>query len=99
MTNRFKDNQLILFGGSETYGRWAVPDILRTRPPESAIQRYRVPSNRAGRPDLISNDFYGTPLLDWFLIAFNEQRNPLNWPKVGTIIEIPEERIVIPGLL
>lgn len=97
--SRFKRTPPTIVEGKETYGRWVVPTFLKVRPAEEYIRVFQVTSALEGRPDLISNAVYSTPLLDWVLIAFNGVRDPLNWPRAGDLIEYPVDTIVLPELL
>jgi hypothetical protein len=97
--SRFKKTPPIIVEGKETYGRWVSFSFLKERPDEENIGVFRVTSALEGRPDLISNQIYSTPLLDWVLIAFNKVRDPLNWPRTGDMIEYPVDAIVLPELL
>lgn len=89
---------MTIFDGNETFGRWGLFKFLTERPPEDMIKVYQVTSAMEGRPDMISNEVYGTPLLDWVLISFNGVRDPMNWPKSGTTIEYPVDNVVLPEL-
>lgn len=97
--SRFQLSEPIIYDGVETFGTWKQPSFLRKRPPEDQIGVFRVTSATAGRPDLIANQIYGSPLLDWVLIAFNGARQALNWPLAGDSIEFPVDTIVLPELL
>lgn len=97
--SRLKTTSLTIVDGKETYGRWASFKFLKERPPEEQINVFQVTSALEGRPDLISQQVYNTPLLDWVLIAFNNVRETLNWPRTGDIIEYPSDEIVLPQLL
>jgi len=97
--SRFNQSTPIIVDGVETFGTWTEPSFIRTRPEEDQIGVFRVTSAIKGRPDLISNQLYGTPLLDWVLISFNNARRALNWPKAGDSIEYPLDTIVLPELL
>ena len=97
--SRFKNTPQTIVDGQETYGRWSSFPFLKERPPEEFINVFQVTSALEGRPDLISDQVYGTPLLDWVIIAFNKTRETLNWPKTGDIIEYPSDTIVLPQLL
>lgn len=96
--SRFKKTDMIIVDGHETFGRWTMFNFLKERPPEDKIRVYNVTADSEGRPDRISNEIYNTPLLDWVLIAFNNVRDPLNWPKSGITIEYPVDTIVLPEL-
>jgi len=97
--SRFSKSELIIVDGKETYGAWAQFKFLKTRPAEDLIKVFQVTSVTEGRPDLIANQVYGTPLLDWVLIAFNNVRDTLNWPMAGSLIEYPVDSIVLPEIL
>ena len=97
--SRFRQTQLVIFDGKETYGRWRPLSIFSRRPSDDQIDVFSVTSALEGRPDLISNAVYGTPYLDWVLIAFNKVRDPLNWPRAGDVIEYPLDSVVLPELL
>ncbi len=97
--SRFKLTSPTIVEGKETYGRWKSPKFLLERPAEEYVKVFQVTSALEGRPDSISAQVYGTPLLDWVLIAFNKVRDPLNWPRAGDVIEYPVDTIVLPELL
>ena len=97
--SRFQTTEPIIVGGNDTYGVWKQPSFLVTRPREDQIGVFRVTSALEGRPDLIAYKLYGTPLLDWVLISFNNARRALNWPKAGDSIEYPLDEVVLPSLL
>lgn len=97
--SRFKRTPPTIVDGKETYGRWVSFPFLTERPDEDFIRVFQVTSALEGRPDLISQQIYSTPLLDWVLIAFNGVRDPLNWPRSGDLIEYPVDIIVLPELL
>jgi len=88
----------MLLDGKEVYGRWVPPSYLLERPTDDKINYYKVTSVTEGKPHLIAYEVYGTELLDWVIIAFNDVRDPLNWPEAGTIIMYPSETIVLPEL-
>ncbi len=99
--SRFRHTEMIVFDGKETFGRWVMPDLLVNPPTNNNIQTFKVTPALVGRPDLISNAVYNTPLLDWLIIAFNSDtsRGVLNWPKAGQILRYPTEDIVIPQVI
>lgn len=49
---------------------------------------YSVEKQNENRLDLISNQFYGTPLLWWAIASMNHINNPLD-VKAGIILRIP----------
>lgn len=97
--SRFSRTEMIIVDGYETFGQWKQYSFLMERPADENVGVFRVTSAIEGRPDLISYEVYGTPLLDWVLIAFNNAREALNWPLAGTLVEYPLESIVVPEVL
>jgi len=97
--SRYRSTEPIFYDDNETLGTWAKPAFLLNRPKEDQIGVFRVTSAVEGRPDKIANQLYGSPLLDWVLISFNNARSVLNWPKSGTAIEYPIKSIVIPEIV
>lgn len=97
--SRFTGTEMIIVNGIETYGKWSGYSFLKQRPPDDKIGVFRVTSALEGRPDLISASVYNTPLLSWVLIAFNNARGVLNWPRTGDRVEYPLEEIVMPEVL
>lgn len=96
--SRFRRQDTIIVDGVETMGRWKEPRWSLVRPDRSDISTFHVTNNYEGRPDRIADVIYGDPTMDWVLIAFNKVRNPLNWPKTGTVLEYPAGRIVFQEL-
>jgi len=94
--SRFINTDEVVVDGKETLGVWQPPNFIKARPSDDQIGIFRVTNAVEGRPDLISQQLYGTPKLFWVLIAFNKIRNPLNWPKAGSTIEYPSESVVFP---
>lgn len=88
--SRFKYTDTIDYDGVTTFGLWNKPSFFENSP----SSKYIVRSNVAGRPDLISDQVYGTPELFWVVIAFNSPREPFNWPKAGDTILIPDATFV-----
>ena len=97
--SRFSSTQITIVNGVETYGTWNKYNFLKERPPEDDIDTYEVPASMEGRPDLISQAIYDTPNLYWVLVAFNNARTVLNWPKAGKLIEYPKESVVMTEVL
>ncbi len=97
--SKYRETDTILQDGEEVFGRWVEPDLLVRELGEDQFQVFVVNNTRAGRPDLIALEFYGTTQLDWFLIAFNKQRDVFNWPRAGDVIKIPIPSLVISELL
>jgi hypothetical protein len=97
--SRFAKTEKVIVDGHDTYGRWSSYSFLTEQLASNEIGSYRVGPATENRPDMISNAIYGTPLLDWVLIAFNNVTDVLNWPKSGMIIKYPAEAIVMPEIL
>ena len=97
--SRFKNTELVIVDGKETFGNWKSFSFLTTRPSDEFIGTFRVGSDTEGRPDLIAFSIYGIPQLDWVLLAFNKVIETLNWPRTGDLIEYPLDVIVFPNLL
>ena len=77
-----------------TYGMWVPPSFLTRTLDSKSVGNYQVISGYDGRPDYVSSVLYGTPYLDWVLIAFNKAQDVVNWPAVGTIIQYPLPQVV-----
>lgn len=103
--SRFNNTEHIIVDGKETIGTWNKPSWLRELPDDKFIRTFNVNSALEGRPDIIANRVYGTPLLAWVLIAFNAThysdggaRVGLNWPRAGMLIRYPSDSIVFPEI-
>lgn len=88
--SRFRYTDSISYDGEVTYGLWSKPPFFT----DASYSRYTVRNSMAGRPDLISNELYGTAELFWVLIAYNAPRETLNWPKAGETILVPDASFV-----
>jgi len=95
-TSRFKLTELVEFDGKIVPGLMKKYQFLqRDKLSDNDIVRVEIKNNRAGRPDLISNDLYGTTQFKWILILFNNVINPFDgWPKTSTTIEAPKNSVV-----
>lgn len=89
INSRFRSTPSVQFNGENILGRWVDPEFMDA-PPFATIT---VESNREGRLDLISNDYYSTPNMWWAIMAYNKMTN-INWPKTGDIINIPDPVLV-----
>ena len=96
--SRYRNTDMIIVDNVETVGTWNQPTYLEQRPGEEFIFKYSINSAVEGRPDLIATELYGTPFLDWVLIAFNSPAEVLNWPTAGTTIEYPDQELVLSQL-
>ena len=84
---RFNDSMPIIVDGKETFGMWKKQAFL-SEPYEETVD-YVVDNTRAGRPDLISNDVYGTSDLYWVVIAAMRPMVTTNWPSTGDVLHLP----------
>jgi len=98
-TSRFKSTPNIIFDGVITKSSWQKLTILKSEPDPADYTTYTVKSIMEGRPDLISDDVYRTPMLDWVIITYNRANEVFNWPKTGQIIKIPKQELFMPELL
>lgn len=103
--SRLDKTAMVVVDGHETHGVWNTPTWLREKPEDNLIFTFNVDNRYEGRPDLISNQIYNTPFLDWVLIAFNakfypnsDSRKILNWPRSGDIVRYPASSIVFPDV-
>jgi hypothetical protein len=94
-TSRFAETEVIMVNNVTTYGLWVRPDVVNPDDlNQEDIVTYAVDQATAGRPDLISNQQYGTPFLEWVIVMFNRPLNTLGWPKAGTVIKFPSKQAV-----
>lgn len=96
--SKYKNMQPIKVDGKRTIGLWPEPEVFSKLDENTDITYYKVTSVAAGRPDLISNTFYGSPYYYWILIAYNKPLDVIGWPTTGTIIKIPK-RYAITSIL
>jgi len=97
--SRFQSTRTVLQDGEEVWGAWNQPFFIAEKLPQNQQMAVRIGSDREGRPDLISQDLYGTTKLDWMLIAFNNAIAVFNWPRSGTVISAPLSDIVLGEVL
>jgi len=97
--SRFKFSESIIRDGKETFGMWKRPDFMKVENvSDTDVFYFSIDQSTAGRPDLISQQMYGTPMLEWVVIMFNRPLNPIGWPKSGTVIKLPTQSVVFSGL-
>ena len=94
--NRFKWSDVVDRNGKTVFSRWVMPDFMK----EDLIARekissFYVTSDLAGRPDLIADQIYGSPNLEWVITMFNAPRETLGWPKTGEVIKIINAGLVL----
>lgn len=97
-TSRLNKTPNITYDNQSIPGKWVEPSWLKTKLDISQEALFSVTSEFEGKPDLIANQIYGNPFLDWVLIAYNNAE-PFGWPKAGSIIKYPIERVVYTSLL
>jgi hypothetical protein len=98
--SRFKQSTPILTSnGDETFGIMKKPSFLnRENLSSDQINNLTIDADLAGRPDLISQELYGRPTLDWVVTMFNRVENPFNWPLIGQVIQYPVPEVVFAEL-
>ena len=61
------------------------------------VHQYRIPKNQREfyryRPDLLSQDIYGTPELAWMILILNDQESPSKFRLKSTIRLIPPDEL------
>ena len=93
--SRFKLTEPVLTrDGKETFGVMTKFDFLSTENYSTLV----INSYYAHRPDLIADKYYGSPSYFWVIIMFNKIRNPFQWPKIGDVIRVPVNNVVVPEL-
>lgn len=83
--------------GNKFFQSWNPPVI----PQNNSDLTYIIPANMAFRPDLISYNFYDTPLLGWVISYVNGVMNPLdhtNGLYAGRAVRIPNITTVVSAL-
>jgi hypothetical protein len=76
------------------YQAWNPPPI----PQKNTDVTFIIPANMAFRPDLISYNFYDTPLLGWVIPYVNNIMNPLDHTEglyAGRAIRVPDISTII----
>jgi len=96
--SRFTKTEMVVKDGIDTFGLWTRPEFLKKENlQEKDIITLSIDQKFAGRPDLIADVYYKTPLLEWIVIMFNRPLNTMGWPKAGTVIQIPSPIAVSRG--
>ena len=97
--SRFYQSTPIVVNNIVTFGRWDRPNWMNEENVSTQnIITLKINQNYAGRPDLIANDYYNSPFLEWVVILFNRPLEPLGFPKAGSVIKIPSSKIVSSNL-
>lgn len=82
--------------GAETFGLLTKYSFLDPKNlTQQQVIKLTITPNLVGRPDLIANQVYNSPVLDWVVVLFNKPLNPVGWPANGTVITLPVARIVL----
>lgn len=94
--SRFKDTEPVIKDGKETFGLWnRPPELERKNLNDEQITTIKIDQINQGRPDLISQEYYGTPSLFWVITMFNRPLNTLGWPQAGETIQFPNKDSVM----
>ena len=96
--SRYSLTEYVIVDGKETLGTWSQPNFLKNPVAESDIRAFKVDNKYEGRPDLIADILYDSPDLAWVLLAFNDARQPMNWPRAGSVIKYPDRRVIFSEL-
>jgi small nuclear ribonucleoprotein (snRNP)-like protein len=92
--SRFRNTSLVKTqNGAETYGLMEGFDVLKNLTGDQ-YQNWITENKYEGRPDLIALFFYNLSYYDWVIIMANRPKNPLNWPKTGDVIKIPNLSLI-----
>lgn len=74
-------------------GRYFLGTFPTTElPPDQTDSFYVVQGSDAGRPDLISYKFYGTPAFYWVILWINGIADPFEQLYPGMMLRIPSQR-------
>jgi len=84
LNSRYRFTEIIDHLGIQTLGRWPGFKWLDSEPSQVIV----VDASRAGRPDLIANEYLGSPDLWWAIVYYNNARD-INWPRPGDEVSIP----------
>lgn len=93
--SRFNQTEPVIRDGRTTFGLWVRPLAVDPNAiDEQDLITIKVDQQHAGRPDVIANEQYNTPYLEWVVTMFNRPLNPLGWPQAGLIIKIPSKQAI-----
>ena len=97
--SRFKLTESIYVDGIETFGLMKKHFFLdKNNLRDEDIISVDITPAFAGKPWMIANEYYNSPVLDWVVVMFNKPLNPVNWPHIGTVIKIPVQSVVLPNV-
>ena len=91
--SRYSNSESIFWNGEKSFGLYELPERLKNLEPEDLVNM-KVGAEYAGRPDLISEKFYRTPYYSWVIVMHNNPINPIGWPRIGSIISVPNSDVV-----
>jgi len=91
--SRYANSESIFWNGEQSFGLYEFPERLKNLEPKDLIN-IKIAASHAGRPDLISEEYYRTPYYSWIIVMHNSPINPIGWPKIGSIVSIPKLDVV-----
>jgi len=91
--SRYVGVEAINFNGVATFGLYSTPDKIKNLQPRDLIS-VKIDPGFAGRPDLISQQYYSTPYYCWVIVIYNSPVNPIGWPRGGSTILIPSPSVI-----
>ena len=96
-THRFRGKSIFMTPeGRQFYESWVPPEIS-PRPDDRYVE---VTTGTAGRLDLISHSFYGTPRFWWVIAVANDLFDPIADTTVGLLLRCPSPtRLYSEGLV
>ena len=89
LNSRYKNTETVVHEGRETLGRWAGFTWLNSDPQLTIVADVA----NAGRPDMIANEYLGSPDFWWAIVYFNNATS-VNWPRAGDEVAIPASGLV-----
>lgn len=96
--SRFGLSQPIIVDGVSTFGLLTKYPFLNPKNlTQQQVTKLTITPDLAGRPDLIAQKLYNSPVLDWVIVLFNKPLNPVGWPVNGAVISAPVVSVVLPS--
>lgn len=86
--SRYENSERITFGDVDTFGLYKRDNRLKNIKVEDLVN-IKITPGLAGRPDLISEEYYNTPYYAWIIVMVNNPINPIGWPRQNDQILIP----------
>lgn len=98
--SRFRfSTPIVTLEGRETFALMSKHFFLNpANLTDDQVQSIEITPELAGRPWLIADQLYNSPILDWVIVLFNKPLNPVNWPLIGTVIKAPIQSVVLPNV-